>query len=443
VKPVSDCVLPADEWTNPSEVLATRMELQIVLRSAITNAILSIDRIPVLRSVGDLEEFRSSFDRDYQSPRYAPPHYILPADRPVHIVARNIFQRDGVGNLSLGLYRMLRQHQVAVSLFADNFDLAMNDVINRRETLATRVRSDDIIIYFFSIYDGRLDELVGMKCACKVAYFHGITSPKLLQAFDPELSAQCAKAIDQLPLLSRFDRLAANSRASANTLRKALDPNNSSRSKRISVIPPKLVAASEAVFFPSARLDRKPIVPKFLHVGRVSSHKRIEDVLHLLMEYRKLDSRAQCMIVGLCNNPAYRDFLRWVQTEQLNLPEDAVIWLGSVSDRQLEAIYDEATIYVSMSEHEGFCLPVIESMMRKVLVFAYDQPAIRETMGTSGVVFGNKSFQDLAKRLYSLLSSSETYAAIVEAQSKRSAELVKGMDGRSFIDLLTIRPTVQ
>ena len=247
VKPVFKCVLPVDEWRNPSEVLANRMELQVVLRSAITNAILSIDRIPVLPSVGDLEAFRSSFDRHYQSPRYAPPHYLLPAHRQVHIVATSIFQRDGVGNLCLGLYRMLRQHQVAVSLFADNFDLAMNDVIDRREMLASRVRADDIIIYFFSIYDGRLHELVGMNCACKIAYFHGITPPKLLQAFDPELSAQCAKAIDQLPLLSRFDRLATNSRASAETLRQALDAGNCASSKRINIIPPNSLVPARLV----------------------------------------------------------------------------------------------------------------------------------------------------------------------------------------------------
>ena len=146
------------------------------------------------------------------------------------------------------------------------------------------------------------------------------------------------------------------------------------------------------------------------------------------------------MIVGRSDSAAYRDYLRWVQVEQLNLAEDAVVWFGSVSDSQLDSLYSAAAVYVSMSEHEGFCLPLLEAMMRKVPVFAYDQPAVRETMGMAGVVFGDKSFEHLAKRLHLLLSSPQMCKAIVEAQTRRAAELVESMDGRGFLDLLDVRP---
>jgi glycosyltransferase involved in cell wall biosynthesis len=443
---------PVDEWRNPAKVPASRIELLIVLRSAITNAILSTDRIPVVRSIADLEAFRSRFDRDYQSPRYAPPHHVLPAGRQVHIVAGNIFQRDAVGNLCLGLYRLLRQHQVSVRLFGENFDLAMNDVIDRRENLSFCLKPDDIIIYFFSIYDGTLPELAEMRCACKIAYFHGVTPPKLLQVFDPELSAQCAKALKQLPLLAKFDRLAANSRASAEVLREAFDQGGSSEERQIGIIAPKLLGDAGARLSSSMKTGAKPpsqaagepavtdrpAGPTFIHVGRVTSHKRIEDILHLLAAYRKLDPDARVMIVGRSDSAAYRDYLRWVQVEQLNLAEDAVVWFGSVSDSQLDSLYGAAAVYVSMSEHEGFCLPLLEAMMRKVPVFAYDQPAVRETMGMAGVIFSDKSFEHLAKRLHLLLSSPRMCEAIVEAQTRRAAELVESMDGRGFLDLLAV-----
>ena len=452
VRPDFEGAEAVDEWRNPAEVAANRIELLIVLRSVITHAILSMDRIPVMRSVADLEAFRSSFDRNYQSPRYAPPHYVLPADRRVHIVATNIFQRDAVGNLCLGLYRMLRQHGVGVRLFAENFDLAMNDVIDRRENLLSRLTPNDIIVYCFSIHDSKLAELMEMECACKVAYFHGVTPPRLLQVFDPELSARCAKAIEQLPLLAKFDRLATNSRASAETLRKAFADGDVSIAGEIAVIAPKLFGASETRFWSSMRTQAttspqatgKPaaaerfVKPTFIHVGRVISHKRIEDVLHLFAEYRKLDVQARIVIVGASDSVAYRDYLRWVQIEQLNLPEDAVDWRGSVSDSELDSLYNDAAVYVSMSEHEGFCLPLLEAMMRNVLVFAYDQPAVRETVGMAGVIFSDKSFEDLAKQLHLLLSSSETREAIVEAQTRRAAELVEAMDGRGFLELLAV-----
>jgi glycosyltransferase involved in cell wall biosynthesis len=456
VSPHFDGVPAADQWRNPAEVSASRIEMLIVLRSVITNAILSIDRIPVMQSVADLEAFRSSFDRNYQSPRYTPPHYVLPADRQVHIVARDIFQRDAVGNLCLSLYKMLRQHQVGVRLFGENYDLAMNEVIDRRENLLARLKPNDIIIYLFSIHDSRLDELAEMKCARKIAYFHGVTPPKLLQVFDPELSAQCVKAFKQLPLLAKFDRVAANSHASADTLRKAFNGDDVSLTRRIEIIAPKLFGASESRLWSSMRTDptavsvgignpaavEKPFRPTFIHVGRIISHKRIEDVLHLLAEYRKLDARAQLTIVGVSDSAAYRDYLRWVQVEELNLPDDAVVWRGSVSDSDLETLYSEASVYLSMSEHEGFCLPLLEAMMRGVLVFAYDQPAVREMAGMAGVIFSEKTFENLAKQLHFMLSSPETHEAIVEAQIRRVAELVEAMDGRGFLELLAVEPVL-
>ncbi len=244
----------------------------------------------------------------------------------------------------------------------------------------------------------------------------------------------------------------ADPNGAAEMLRQALDAGGCPQLKQIGIIAPKLVGSAEARLWSSMKTDaRRPSQaaaersatdrlagPTFIHVGRVTSHKRIEDILHLLAEYRKLDPDAQAMIVGLSSSAAYRDYLRWVQIEQLNLPEDAVAWLGSVSDSQLDSLYGAAAVYVSMSEHEGFCLPLLEAMMRKVLVFAYDLPAVRETVGMAGVIFSDKSFEHLARRLHLLLSSPEMCEAIVEAQARRAAELAEAMDGRGFLDLLAV-----
>jgi glycosyltransferase involved in cell wall biosynthesis len=432
LQPAIDGAAPVDAWRNPVLIDVPRMELLVVLRSAITNAILSIDRVPVTRSEHDLETFRSGFDRNYQSPRYAPQHYLMPPDRQVHIVSKHIYQRDAVGDLCLALYRMLRQQHVATHLFADSFDLAMNDLMVDRESLSSRVGPDDVVIYFFSTYDDDLDEIVKLQCASKIAYFHGITPPNLLQVFDPELSAVCARATAQIALLWQFDCLVTNSGANAAQLREAAE-NDHLRSMQIEIIPPKI--------FPERELELRHFGPKpspatFLYVGRVISHKRIEDILHLLARYRLLDPSARCKIVGLADNFAYRDYLRWVQTEKLNLPEDAVIWVGSVSEHDLAEIYNEATVYLSMSEHEGFCLPLLEAMMHDVLVFAYDRPAVREVVGGAGVLFADKSFDTLASQLHLILESPETCRSILDAQRMRATDYLRKMDGRSFLELI-------
>jgi glycosyltransferase involved in cell wall biosynthesis len=291
-------------------------------------------------------------------------------------------------------------------------------------------------LYFFSIHDDKLEELTELNCNCRIAYYHGITPPELLQVFDPELSAKCARALRQLPLLARFDRLATNSVANAAFLRAAFVESGVSAPWEIAVIPPKILSESELQIRRVDRETNPSCRSNLLYVGRIKSHKRIEDLLHLVAQYRMLDPDARCTIIGAADTPAYSDYLNWVQTRQLDLPADAVDWRGSVSDEELARAYAEATVYVSMSEHEGFCLPILEAMMHDIPVFAYDLPAIRELMGTSGVIFAEKSFSGLAHRLHELTKSPDAWMQIEKSQREWVGQLIGKMDGQSFIDLL-------
>jgi glycosyltransferase involved in cell wall biosynthesis len=129
--------------------------------------------------------------------------------------------------------------------------------------------------------------------------------------------------------------------------------------------------------------------------------------------------------------------LHWVQTKQLDLPDDAVNWLDSISDEQLDQAYDAASVYLSMSEDEGFCLPILEAMSRRVLVFAYDQAAVRETLGSTGVLFDEKSFEHLARQLQLLLTEPDACRKIVDTQHERAHALMINMDGREYLEILS------
>lgn len=431
-----DGAVPADQWRNANRIDAVRLELSVVMRSAITNAILSIDRVPILRSIRELDKFRSQSERAFLRSRYVSHERRLPSDRTIHIVSKSMFERDAVGNFCLTLYGLLLKHGVPARLYADDFSLAINDIIHRRGSLSANVGPGDVVFFCFSTYDSGLEDVLELKCHRLIAYYHGITSPRLLQVFDTETSAQCAKAIRQLPSLARFDRVVTNSVASAGRLREALSTSGAPSEKEIEVVPPKILSESE-LRLPETSGDRQmPLRPKFLYVGRIASHKRIEDLLHLIAEYRMLDPLVSCTIVGSAAAPAYRDYLDWVQTRQLNLPEDAVTWLGSVSENELARAYREATVYVSMSEDEGFCLPILEAMMQDNLVFAYDLPAIRELMGDSGVIFSDKSCPDLARRIHDVLGSPEACREILATQRQRAIDVARRMDGGALLDLL-------
>lgn len=437
ITPEIDGAAAVDEWCNPTVPDARRMELLIVLRSSITNAILSKDRVPVFLTAEESDEFRSLAVRDHLNPRYRHFALAVPAGRTVHIISKSMFERDAVGNLCFGLYKLLMQAGMQVRLFADDFDLALNDLISRRELLADSVRTEDVIVYFFSTFDEEIEDIAELACSCRVAYYHGITPPQLLQVFDPEVAAQSAKAIRQVPLLARFDRLAVNSRASADELLAAFAKSGLPVWDEIAVIAPKILSEAELQAPEAGRELKVDGSPNLLFVGRVKSHKRIDDLLTLLAELRRLDPDARCMIVGAADTPAYSDYLNWMQTKQLRLPEDSVSWLGTVSDEALARAYSEATVYVSMSEHEGFGLPILEAMIHDVPVFCFGSPSIRELLGTSGAIFVEKSFPSLASRLHDLISSPARLTEQLRSQRERVSKLIGEMDGAGFLQLLT------
>ncbi|MGP0086599.1 MAG: glycosyltransferase family 4 protein, partial [Steroidobacteraceae bacterium] len=149
---------------------------------------------------------------------------------------------------------------------------------------------------------------------------------------------------------------------------------------------------------------------------------------------------AECWLVGAEAKAAYRAYLDWVERSRLAIPLGRVHWLGEVSDERLQTLYRTASVYVSMSEHEGFCLPVLEAMAAELPVFSYAQPAVQEVLGNSGITFFDKDFAYLAEYLQALLDASDRLAEIVVRQHERAAALMRGADGTGFWHLLEPRP---
>jgi glycosyltransferase involved in cell wall biosynthesis len=99
---------------------------------------------------------------------------------------------------------------------------------------------------------------------------------------------------------------------------------------------------------------------------------------------------------------------------------DSVVFTGSVTDGGLRALYESADIYVTLSEHEGFCVPVVEAMFFDVPVVASTAGALPETLGGAGLMVENgASAADIAALVNTVLSDERTRAALVDAQRRR------------------------
>ena len=436
-KGVFDCTLngkgPSHHWVNDLNVPCDRLVVNAVLRMNITNAILYLDKVPAFKRKKDLLSFRGAFSRDWTVPKYANSGYVFPREGTVRIVSRNIFPRDAVGNLCLEIFRMLRQNNIPSEIYAENTDLSLNDIIRRVDRLANDSSPDDLLFYSFSTYDPSLEMMLELTFGRRILYFHGVTRPELLQVFDPELSVTCRKASSQFGVLQKFDLIASNSRTTARTLISGFEKTSMWEEDDIHILPPRLFSKNS---LPQVDIKSFKEETSLLYVGRIKSHKKIEDLLGFFSEYLELDPSANLWVVGGGADKAYWDYLKWIETSQLKIPFGKVHWIGSVSDAELAERYATASAYVSMSEDEGFCLPILEAMLAGLPIFSYGLPAIREVLMDSGLYFLKKDHKYLAVVLHGLLSNPTRIEELISKQRERAIKMAKEMDGRGFLRLI-------
>jgi glycosyltransferase involved in cell wall biosynthesis len=157
-----------------------------------------------------------------------------------------------------------------------------------------------------------------------------------------------------------------------------------------------------------------------LFVGRIVPNKRIEDHIRLAEMYKRyVDAYYRFIFVGRYDGvPTYYAQIRALVNKYQMLPER--FWFtGPVPDEDLAAFYRWADAYVSLSEHEGFCVPLVESMAADVPVLAFGAGAVPETLGGAGITFAPKDLEVAAELLASVVYDRDVRDRVIEGQRRR------------------------
>ena len=172
-----------------------------------------------------------------------------------------------------------------------------------------------------------------------------------------------------------------------------------------------------------------------LFVGRVVPNKRHEELIYLLKFWLFDDPNARLIFVGTNDiTSSYLDCLKLL-AEKLRV-EHAIVFTGHVNDEQLLAYYRAPSMFWCLSDHEGFCVPVIEAMWFDIPVVAYDSTAVGDTLGKAGILIKDKSRLDLlAKNLFKQLSNPSIVTEIISKQRQRRLDFLPESNG-SHIDKL-------
>lgn len=338
----------------------------------------------------------------------------MPA-KAIHQISAGYTNGDAISNEARRMRAIFRSWGFQSEIFSDASSILpeLRSDCHDVRSLAAIVTEEDTVLLHFSIGSDVNEYLADLPCR-KALRYHNITPHTY---FTPVNAATAA--------CLRRGRQQIDSLAGAADINIAVSKYNAAELedrgfKDVSVLP---ILIDRDVL--DGTPDRKALKDftktgtNILFVGRCAPNKRIEDLVQQFYYYHRFYNRDSTLIhVGSYNGTERYHFLIRGLVKDLGITEK-VKFLGSVPQDVLNAAYKSADIFLSMSEHEGFCIPVIEAMHNGVPVVAYASSAIPDTMDGAGVLFSEKDYPLVAETIHRVASTDSLRDSIVGAQNAR------------------------
>jgi glycosyltransferase involved in cell wall biosynthesis len=271
-----------------------------------------------------------------------------------------------------------------------------------------------VMLFHFSIGSRLTQWFAGLK-AHKLMKYHNITPAHFFAATDPRTSQRLEQGRVELLAFARVPELALA--ASAYSERELVEAGY----RRTGVLPNAVAFDTLDEPPDPAMLSRlEDNATNVLFVGRVAPNKKFEDIIQAFYLFQRT-SRLRSRLVlagGMDPLDRYVGYLRGMVRE---LDVRDVVFTRHVSQAELNACYRTADAFLCMSEHEGFCIPLVEAMHFGVPIVAYAQEAVAETLGGAGVLVREKRFEEIAELLALLMDDSAFRDGIVAGQRERLA----------------------
>lgn len=351
----------------------------------------------------------------------------------VHQIMPGCLYGDAIGNQAVRMRDLLREWGFDSQIYAEHRDTRWDDPgLDYRRY---RGSSDTLLIYHYSLAS-ELTDFVKQLPDQLVVYYHNVTPAHFLAGYNPELAASLRHGREQLASLRDAHYAIA---ASDYNRQEMLDIGF----EQISVLPyfiyfDELLASAESKGGREvvARYGSDECV-NLLFVGRIVPNKRQDDLIRMFGYYHRLvNPNSRLFLVGSdANAPGYRMELE-ILAEDLGLKE-AVIFTGPVGlDQGLGGYFRAASVFVCLSEHEGFCVPLLEAMAFDLPVLAYKAAGVPYTLGYAGLMVNEKRYDVMGELVDLLASDSALRQRVVQQQRLRLRDFSPEHTTKIFRDFL-------
>lgn len=341
--------------------------------------------------------------------------------RHVHQLLAALSYGDAIGNEALAIQAQLQAMGFESEIYAEHVHPRMAPRAKPLWQYEKVSGPDTVCVYHFSIGSaaGRLafhapDRLV--------AIYHNITPPEFFLGFHSHLAGLTYHGRREL---ETFAPRVALGLGDSEYNRAELERAGFARTGVLPIV----------LDWQAYERKPSPVVRKmygdgrtnFLFVGRVIPNKRLEDLIRVFAVHNRfVDPASRLLLVGDYRGYEryHRRLMEMVTAQGL---DGRVVFTGHVDDDDLYAYYSVAHLFLCLSEHEGFCVPLLEAMHFGLPVVAFDRGAVRETLRGGGVLLREKRPEEVAELCLLLLTDDALRQSVLRTQQRALGE-ARGLD---------------
>jgi glycosyltransferase involved in cell wall biosynthesis len=333
--------------------------------------------------------------------------------RRVHQFVATLTRRDAIGEHTLAIHDALRSEGVAGEIFAGRVNPDARGLGRHHHDADDAMGPDDLVLYHHSTGTPVADHVMELGRPIVLDY-HNVTPPEFFARWEHAVAIELEHGRRQLRRLSLAARL-------------GIGVSSFNESELIAagcthtcVVPilfdPDTLATPDPTQVAAIRARHHG--PHWLFVGRIAPNKAQHDLIGALaIARRHHDPHTHLTLIGSPASDRYRTTLDHLITH-LDLT-DAITFTGSVTDHELAAHYAAADLFTSASDHEGFCVPLLEAMHHRLPIVAHAAAAIPETLDDAGLLYTDKRPATLATIAHHITTHPDLADQLRDAGTRR------------------------
>jgi glycosyltransferase involved in cell wall biosynthesis len=361
----------------------------------------------------------------------------------IHILTPSLVPYDAIGNDATQMRETFLRRGYPVRIFAEGIHPRCTGIAEPLSKAPAELwqSPEDILIYHHSMGWG-LGEAILFKAKNRIfVRYHNVTPPRFFARYSLQYQHICTAGLDSTRRIARRRNMTV------------LGDSTFNCEDMIALGAPPENCRVLAPLHLTKELGREPFdIPtiqrysgemvNILFVGGIKPNKGHARAIRAFAGYHhQFNSRSRLIFAGGIDDRlrAYIDNLRQLAAS-LGVA-DQVIFTGSVTGSQLKSLYVTADVFLCTSEHEGFCVPLVEAMYFRVPIVAWGKAAVPETIGGCGFVLEHWDEVQCASYISELVNDTDLATRFGDLGRKRyEAVFSRGVLRRKLLDIIAGSP---